>query len=126
MKKLYQFSMKCKNKDNLTSTFIIDETDIDYIIGAEIRVECIFNEHINIHGTIKQEHITEIPVSSSTVQELNDNLGVIVGGINIFKYIIKRCRNCGNYVYINNIEELKDVTNIYCNYCLHKDNRLLI
>lgn len=87
MEKLYSYYCDCGRSGHIEGLFIADENFVKNSIGSSLYFGEILGKHSEITGILEEKEITEIEVSSSTLNELKIVLGDNISGYNPLNYI---------------------------------------
>lgn len=122
MKKLYKFYWNCGRSGNVKGMFIADEKEVEQAIGNEVSFGEILGKHSDIYGTLEDGEITEVVVSESTLEEMEEVLGRNISGYNPLDYIKYECERCGECLDASECEWFLDTEeNIICEECVTEE-----
>lgn len=85
--KLYKFYVDCGRMGDIEGLFVVDESDIDNIVGENVYFGEILGKHSDIGFDIEKEMFTEVDIDEESVNKLVNALGSKdLSGYNPFHY----------------------------------------
>lgn len=75
MKGIYEFYWDCGRQGNLSSTFIADSAEVEFMLGKEVYFGEVLGKHSEIYGTIDPQDITLKTDNQDFIRMFEDILG---------------------------------------------------